>query len=415
MAQSITNIDDAKLITVLKGAERRVVFLAPGISEEVAGALADAWSRLGPDAVTVILDVDSEVCRLGYGTLKGLKIMKEAAQQFKARLCHQPGIRIGLLIVDDMAFVYSPTPLLIEAGSTQPERPNAIKLGGVPEPVAREVGLGDHPNVQREIGLDLVTNALLTQVEDDLGRNPPAKFDLARKVRVFSSYFQFVEFELTGCFLSKKKVRIPSELIGLAEDKETRDKLHASFDLVGRTELNAKVNGNKVTEESLRARRTEIMRKYLISLKGYGSVVLKINKQELEKAVEELRQEVRGFQQQLSKALEARMDTNRKTLVKALLPTVVRNPPERYVKYLGPKPRKEGIQQLLEQDISDAFGRPEALLEQMNVTLVFKDIAYESLVEEDFLRVASMAMPHFESLHQEYEAVRAGEAGKSLR
>jgi len=36
-------------------------------------------------------------------------------------LNHNPGISIGLLIADDVTLIYNPTPLLIEAGSGQPD------------------------------------------------------------------------------------------------------------------------------------------------------------------------------------------------------------------------------------------------------------------------------------------------------
>jgi hypothetical protein len=34
---------------------------------------------LGPKNVTVILDVDPEICRIGYGSLEGLEILQKAA------------------------------------------------------------------------------------------------------------------------------------------------------------------------------------------------------------------------------------------------------------------------------------------------------------------------------------------------
>ncbi|MDH5668804.1 MAG: hypothetical protein OEY86_12400 [Nitrospira sp.] len=409
MAQSITNIDDERLIEWINQGTRRIFFLAPGVSGRVANAIADAWKRLGSDAVTVILDIDPEVCRLGYGTMEGLKTVKIASHQWGTGLCHQSGVRIGLLIVDEISIVFSPTPLLVEAGSTQPERPNAIYLGEVPKSVAVAAGLGANPHRDREIGLDLVSTTQMGKVEADLASNPPARFDLVRKVRVFHSLFQFVELEMTGCFLSKKKVRIPSELLGLAKDPETRQMLHANFDLVGKTDLKAQVNGVDVTEDTLRARKSEMVRKFLIPLKGYGSVVLKSNKVELEKAVERLRQDVTGFQKQITGTLSKRMEKNLKSLTKALAPTVARQLPEMFVKYLGPKPKRESVEKLLEQEIRSAFGRPESLLEEMRVTMVFKDITYESLKDEAFLQVASAAMPHIPALHEEYEVVKARE------
>lgn len=294
--------------------------MAPGVSGTVADAITETWKRLGRDVVTIVLDVDPEVCRLGYGTMEGLKILKEAARRVNAGVCQQSGVRIGLMIVDDTTVVYGPTPLLIEAGSTQPERSNAIQIDLVPKSLAVEAGLGDHPNRDRTLGLDLVSASQMAHVEADLEVNPPARFDLARKVRVFHSLFQFVELEMTACFLSKKKVRIPSELLGLAKDQKTRQMLHANFDLVGKTDLKAKVNGNVVTEDTLRSGKNEIARQFLIPLKGYGSVVLKANKNKLEKAVEHLRVEVDGFQQQLAEALGNRMDMNRKALARRYYP-----------------------------------------------------------------------------------------------
>ena len=44
-------------------------------------------------------------------------------------VCYQPGLRIGVLIFDDTSIVYSPTPLLIEAGSDRADQPNAIQIG----------------------------------------------------------------------------------------------------------------------------------------------------------------------------------------------------------------------------------------------------------------------------------------------
>lgn len=410
MSQTITNIDDEKLTDWINRGRQRIFFLAPGVSVCVANTLADAWKRLGSDAVVVILDVDPEVCRLGYGTLEGLKIVKSASQRVGAGLCHQPGVRIGLIIVDEVTIIYSPTPLLIEAGSTQPERPNAILLGEVPKTVAIEAGFGQTPHRDRELGLDLVSDAHIKKAEIDLETNPPSRYDLARKVRVFHSKFNFVELEMTGCFLSRKKVRIPSELLGLAKDTETRQMLHANFDLVGKTELMAKVNGRIVTEETLRSHKNKIVSNFLIALKGYGSVVLKCNKAGLEKAVEQLRNEVTEFQKQLTDALGARMEKNRNALVKALLPAVLRHLPESFIKHLGPKPKREEVERALNSEIEFAFGSSKALIEQMQVTLVMKDITYESLNDEAFLEIACKALPHIKELHEEYEAVRSESA-----
>jgi hypothetical protein len=70
------------------------------------------------------------------------------------------------------------------------------------------------------------------KTKQDLNANPPMKFDLARKVRVFNARFEFVEFELRGLQLFRKRVPIPSDLMGLANPK-TQNLLRNSFQLIG--------------------------------------------------------------------------------------------------------------------------------------------------------------------------------------
>lgn len=404
---SITNVDDGRLVAFIGAATRRVLYLAPGASDEVAKALCEAWGRLGPTAVHVILDVDPEVCRLGYGTLEGLKALREAAAQARTLVCHQPGVRIGLLIADDTTLIYSPTPLLIEAGSTQPEHPNAIQLQAPPAEVERDVGLGENPDRDRTVGLEPVKESQVTAAENDLAGAPPVKFDLARRVRVFTSRFQFVELELTGCYISRKKVPIPSTLVGLARNRDVASQFHAHFNLVSKAKLEVTTpEGGAVSERSLRGKRQDIIRAFLIPLKGYGSVVLRANKDRLVEAIGELEADVKVFQEGVTKELQKLMDDNAGALIDALFPAVKRNPPDAYTKFHGPAVGEGYLRDRLEKDIRDAFGQAEDLVDEMKVALVFKDIAYESLVDEEFLKVAREAMPGVKFLHKEYDAAQ---------
>ena len=234
---SITNADDRRLIELSNDAKERLVYLAPGISLGLAEALSSAWERLGADAVTVILDVDPDVCRLGYGSLEGLQRLRQGATRSGSLVCHQPGVRIGLLISDETTLIYSPTPLLLEAGSGNPERPNAVELKSTPQEVARDVGLGSEPDLQRRIGLDPIKPDQIDKVSEDLKAAPPLKFDLARRVRVFTSRFQFAELEMSGCYISRRKVPIPSSLMGLARNRDVASQLHTHFNLIQKGQI----------------------------------------------------------------------------------------------------------------------------------------------------------------------------------
>lgn len=405
-SHSITNADEAKIIDWIHRAEHRIVYLAPGITQKVAEAISVRWKQMDPNAVSVILDVDPEVCRLGFGTIEGLLAIRAAAQEVGALVCHQPGVRIGLLVSDQATLIYTPTPLLIEAGSTQPERPNAIVLGFPPVEIARDMGLGDAPDRERVVGLDPILPDQIDKVAANLKAAPPVKFDLARRVRVFTSRFQFVELEMTGCFISRKKVAIPSSLVGLERDRDVESQFHAHFNLVQQGQIEVATDkGRKITEQSLSNRRKEIENAFLIALKGYGMVLLRANKERFEKDVEELKADVAMYAKGVVKQLQAQMDTSRKKLVEALFPSVKRNPPDSYTKLHGKTVPDDFLRQRLDEDITTAFGAAAELVKQMQVKVVFKDVAYESLVDTKFMDIAKKALKGASTLFDECDAV----------
>jgi hypothetical protein len=402
---AIILVDERHIIEVIKAARRRVLYMAPGLTKSIAAAIEDAFSRLRAQDVSVILDVDPEVCRLGYGTIEGLTYMQRVAAKSETLICHQKGVRIGLLISDDTTLIYSPRPLLVEGRKTDGQ-PNAIQLTSLPTEVAHDVGLGTDPDSERKIGLDPVQPQRIEEVRADLLSNPPLKFALARKVRVFNSRFQFVELEMTGCFISKKKVPIPSNLMGLAKDAQTQQRLHASFDLVGKTQLSVKVSDKTLSEESLRRKKAEIVKRFLTNLTGYGSVILRSNKDNLQSAVKDLQDDITAFQTAVKTELQKHIDTNRDAVVVALLPGVRENPPDHYTKIHGPKPPEAVLKKMLADEIADAFGAAEDVIQEMKATLIFKDVAYESLVDPKFVEIARKAMPGVDFLHEEYDAAK---------
>lgn len=393
---TLTRVDDTRLIALILSATERLVFLGPGMSQPVAEAICERWADLGAKAVNVVVDVDPEICRLGYGEATAVRTLQETAVKIKAVVCQQPGIRIGLVIADDQMLIYTPTPLLVEAGSTRPERPNAIQLGFVPPEVAKEVGLNG--NLEQKVGLDPVGPAELRKVEEELKANPPIKFDIARHVRVFNTRFEFVEFELRGCFLSRRTVPIPSDLMGLAKDAKTQKLLRSSFRLVDK---DSEFSGERV----MRLKQW-IADRYLIPLPGYGTVVLRANKEDFETAVKTLRRYVRRFQRQVEARLQKTIDANREALLTALAPAVIASPPSRWLKWLGKAPKEHVIRAMLDDELAERFGSAHQIVGQMEVSVVYKGVTYESLTDPKFIEVARRRIPRLEPLHEEFDAAR---------
>ena len=121
-----TVVNDERLCSAIAATSTTLVYVAPGISKPVVDAISNVH-RARPNLLATII-IDLEVYRLGYGTEEGLRALQVLADQQQLELRQQAGLRIGLLVTDQQTLVYAPTPLLIEAGSTSKEKPNAVVL-----------------------------------------------------------------------------------------------------------------------------------------------------------------------------------------------------------------------------------------------------------------------------------------------
>ena len=378
-------------------ARRRLVVIAPGLSESVAKTIVKKWHQLGRDAVQVVLDPDPEVCRLGLGDLAALQILQETAERIGGRIHQQKGLRVGVIVTDETTTVYSPTPRLIEAGGQPGERLNALRFDTpILDPAAT--------NVDADLGsIDLQPEALkradVHRTTQDLNANPPVKFDVARKVRVFNTQFEFVEFEMHGLLLSRRRVSIPSDLMGLAKDPKAQKLLRSSFQLIDES---SDVSGDRVARL-----KQFIVKDHLITLPGYGTVILRTNKERFQVAVKALERYVQRFQRRLKKKLQKAIDANREILTAALLPSVLQNPPARWNKFIGEHPRHQVMEDMLRLDLKDAFGVSDDLFEDMGVKAIFKGVTYELLSDPEFMRIASNKIPKLDTLHDEFDAAKA--------
>lgn len=404
----LKNISTTDVVQAIHGAYKRVVFLAPGIDEATAEALQTAWQRLGPEAVTVVLDIDAEIVRLGYGTEEGLEQIQKTAAACNQAIGHQPGVRICVVIADDTTLIFTPTPLLIEGGSKEPDRPNGITLHATPKALGDELGIGEEGHAKREIGMEPVKAERIQAVKQDLHDNPPLKFDISRKERVFNAKLEFVEFEMEGCFLSTHTVPIPPNLLGLAKkDPQTRGRLRSSFSLIEKDDvLDAK---KKVSEKLLRDERKRISRLYLRPVKGYGVLIRRANRTAFENEVTKLQELVETFREAVRAKLGSIFAGNAKRLTKLLLPSIAKNFPEEWIGALGPKPTRKEIEEMLHQTLLRSFGEPESLLREMRVTVTFKGVTYGTLVDPEFVKEAGEQFPNLK-LHDEYDAARGSAA-----
>ncbi|NCT69100.1 MAG: DEAD/DEAH box helicase [Rhodanobacteraceae bacterium] len=121
-------VNDAVLVAAIDRCHQRLAYIAPGVTADVVAAIGRLFERPNPPAVTLILDVDPEVYRLGDGTIEGIQRLRALAERYQVGIRSQPGLRLGVLASDDDLLVYAPTPLLVEAAAIEVGR---IETGGV--------------------------------------------------------------------------------------------------------------------------------------------------------------------------------------------------------------------------------------------------------------------------------------------
>ena len=216
-------IDDNALIGLIQLAKRRIVFIAPGLHKPVAEALGKRFAEVDKLDVTVVIDPDEEVCRIGYGDEEGLRLVNGYASKNFIGLRSQPGLRVGVLLADDQTLIWSPTPRSVEAppssdsphelllAAPQTTAPNGLMLGSNPAQQLTQAVAAEGSNTiptDAEIGKSAVTPEQVQQTLEQLNKNPPIKVELARVTRVFSNKLQFVEFEVKGAKLSSSQLTI---------------------------------------------------------------------------------------------------------------------------------------------------------------------------------------------------------------
>ena len=245
-------LDNERLGNAIRNARSRVVLCIPGFDKDVASAVIAAWQLLGPDKVTVILDASDHTARLGYGHFDAVKMLSE--EKVQVRL--EPGIRLGIAIIDNSGWCFAVPPLLVDATMEQATAFNAIELSQpqvelVMSAMPQGIATGSSPDagssettstpssagateiLTPEIGKEVLTPDIVKKIDESLEASAPQKFDVARKVNVFNAHLEFVELKLTGVQIGKNKATLPNELLLAISDRETREKINAQFKLIG--------------------------------------------------------------------------------------------------------------------------------------------------------------------------------------
>jgi len=390
--RTFTVATDAAVISLIKSAKRRLVVIAPALSKAVASALASRFDDLERLDVRVILDADAEVYRLGFGEHEALEVIRNAASRNLLDLRVQPGVRIGVIISDEDTMVFAPISKNIEAGSETAEKPNAIVLRGAStESIARAAGAQpDDDSPSSEIGNAALDPAKVAAMQTDLERNPPAKFDITRRLQVFSSRVVYVEFEMSGFSLSRKQVPLPEDFTTVSDanlQAQISSRLRAPMAAVGAVELKigdgTDAKTVRVDDAWLRKERKRIEDLYTFQIDNFGRVILREDRKDFDAAVKSFLKVVEQYHEKVRAALDDHRASFRASFVAEFLPRWKEAPPD-YMTRWGNRPDEAGLRAELAIRADEVFENMLSF-QPPSVRLVEKNVSPTNVEDPRFL------------------------------
>jgi hypothetical protein len=400
---------------------KKVIFVAPGITKPIVDALAERLDSQRDLQCTLIFDLDPAVYRGGYGTEDGLSARQALIARHHLELRQQEGIRIGLLITDGQTVLYSPTPLLIEAGSISVNKPNCSHPGPGRFHRCHDAGMrlerrreGQHADSaasrnRSETGQKPATPVEVSASLKALKDMSPKIFDVARSERIFESKIQFVELEVTGYRLSTKKVSIPNDLL-LGEDSTLKEKLKNGFallqgnqmlqvsipefdaDLSEATDAYAKPRTLIWSEAEREKQRKALYEAFLINVPQFGQVIMRNRQKDFDTWVARLKKQIAAFKNAVEEELSESVADAIADLAKTLLQRIRENLPARYAQFLTANDRSDDdLLAMSANDLGRSFGGTGELFNP-ELRCVFRDVTHESIQDAKFKQSLSEAM-----------------------
>ena len=405
-----------KMASLIASATQRVAVVAPGLRETVVQALLDANARLGSQSVAVVLDCDEEVFRLGYGDLVSIQRLRQSGVDVR----QGSGLRIGVLVCDSRAWVYAPTALYVQGEVHSDETPNAVELisTDVERLVWRVMPMAgtkadcpplspqyeaERREAQVEVGLAEVSTNALSQTAKALEVAPPVAFDVARQVRVFEPYIQYVEVSLAGCAIQRRRIEIPKVIQGIGTSPDLEQRLRTTFELI---ERGSNVS-SKALEDELRLIREHFTRPLG---KPWGRVVLRSARVTLDERLIAFRAKLAEHKDRVKADLGNRLEDSKKAVVDYYLPLVKESPPDALRgQLLSPSPDEDTIRRWLTLELERVFPKPEELITEMTLDVQFRDVTFETLNEDGFGAALRKAYPHV-NWNKPFDAFNAAKA-----
>lgn len=412
--KTFTFINNDKLCQIVRAAKSHIIYAAPSISESVAESLCEFTANNQNVALRIIIDADPDAFRLGFGEHAGLVLLTEKGIDIR----RAEGLRIGIIAADENAWVYSPTPEIIFEQPTHLFN-NAIQVS---IDFAKQILFAVAPDMRittdedildenfittdlmPEIGIDKISETDLETIEIELKKNPPEKFDAARKVRVYKGVIQFVKLQLSGCRLGSLTVTIPEKLLDIISVSNTdeRLKIKSTFRLIDEeADFSSKLK--KIAEQV-----NDLRGEFLIPLgERYGSIIVVEKRQSFDEKVVSIQQQIKDLRKTIKESIEKEIQNGRQRLINIFLPIVVKNLPiELHPILLWENVEQKSVQ-YIEAILNKIIPDTSEMIRGINLVCDYKDVTFEMLNDSDFTNLIGQFLPKekFPKLYSEEKVI----------
>lgn len=381
-----TTLDAARLCREIDSAKQHVIYAAPGLTKVIAEALFAAWIRC-ERRVVAVLDVSTQVAHLGYGDFEPVKWLQSTGVDVR----DHHGLRLGVLICDNHGWTFATAPRLVEADTTaNSDAFNAIALTEAQIIALRaELPPVTQPPHAPQAALDLFPVTIVgekplgaVQVEkvaSDLAVAPARNFDLARRMNVYVSMVQFVELELEGFNLQSREVRLPPTLPLLAtKDENLKKRISATLKVLGKSAPPLELSEIKSALETLR-------KHYLKPVGRLGRVILKRDLPEFERKLRLVDSELEKCREKLIADLHGAIERAISDIGSELAAVLMEAPPFGLRMEADPPEFMDALDYAHEQ-LWSCMPDSAELVEGMRIHCFYKDVTYELLKDQDFVK-----------------------------
>ncbi len=223
--------------------------------------------------------------------------------------------------------------------------------------------------------------------EENLKVAPPIRFDVARQVRVFEPYIQYVEISMTGCAIQRHRIELPKVIHGIGPPGEIQSRLKTTFELIKKS---SQVS-SKALEDALRLIREDFTQ----SLgKPWGRVILRSVRPLFDKRIEDFREKLKAHKEQVESELAKLLEDSQKELIEHFLPMVKKNPPDALLGQLSLKcPNDAIIKNWLDDELKNVFPSVYELISDMRLDVQLRDVTYETVSQPEFAYAIREAYP----------------------